>query len=47
VSAEDGRPVSVMAFTISHGKIVAMDALNDPERLARLDLAEDFLTDRS
>ena len=38
-----GRPFSVMAFTVAGGKIVAIDALADPERLARLDLA--FLED--
>ncbi|WP_344532269.1 sigma-70 family RNA polymerase sigma factor [Streptomyces albiaxialis] len=35
----EGRPTSVMAFTVRDGRIVAMDALNDPERLARLDLS--------
>lgn len=39
VSVEDGRPVGVMGFTISDGKIVAIDILADPVRLARLDLA--------
>ena len=34
----DGRPFSVMAFTVVHGKIVEIDVLADPERLARLDL---------
>jgi RNA polymerase sigma factor (sigma-70 family) len=34
----DGRPFSVMAFSIAGGKIVALDALSDPERLAHLDL---------
>ncbi len=33
-----GRPVSVMGFTVRGGKIVAIDALVDPERLAQLDL---------
>jgi RNA polymerase sigma-70 factor (ECF subfamily) len=33
-----GRPVSVMAFTVTDGKIVAIDALADPDRLGRLDL---------
>jgi RNA polymerase sigma-70 factor (ECF subfamily) len=28
-----------MAFTVRNGKIVAIDALADPERLRRLDLA--------
>ncbi|MFF5701817.1 sigma-70 family RNA polymerase sigma factor [Streptomyces sp. NPDC012794] len=35
--AEDGRPVSVMAFTIRGGLITALDILTDPERLARLE----------
>jgi hypothetical protein len=34
----DERPVSVMGFTVAEGKIVAIDALIDPERLGRLDL---------
>ncbi|MET7616370.1 RNA polymerase sigma factor SigJ [Streptomyces sp. NPDC005408] len=38
VAASQGRPVSVMAFTIAHGKIVEINILADPERLARLDL---------
>jgi RNA polymerase sigma factor (sigma-70 family) len=33
-----GRPVSIMAFTVRGGKIVAIDALADPARLRRLDL---------
>ena len=39
VVAPHGRPVSVMAFTVRAGKIVAIDALADPERLRQLDLA--------
>jgi RNA polymerase sigma-70 factor (ECF subfamily) len=39
VSLRDGRPFSVAAVTISGGRIVEMDILADPERLARLDLA--------
>jgi RNA polymerase sigma factor (sigma-70 family) len=35
----DGRPVSVMAFTVRDGKIVEIDTLSDVERLGRLDLA--------
>ena len=35
----DGRPVSVMGFTVTGGKIAAIDALVDPERLSRLPLA--------
>jgi RNA polymerase sigma-70 factor (ECF subfamily) len=34
-----GRVVAVMAFTVVAGRIVAIDALNDPGRLARLDLS--------
>jgi RNA polymerase sigma-70 factor (ECF subfamily) len=36
--APQGRPFSLMAFTIVGDRIVAMDALADPDRLARLDL---------
>jgi len=38
VSERDGRPFSVGAFTITDGKIVELDFLVDPERLAQLDL---------
>jgi RNA polymerase sigma-70 factor (ECF subfamily) len=38
-----GKPFSVMAFTVRGGKIVAIDALADPDRLAALDLT--FLDD--
>jgi len=34
----EGRPVTVMAFTVSGGRIVAIDALNDADRVGRLDL---------
>ena len=33
-----GKPVGVMGFTVSHGKIVEIDTIIDPERLQRLDL---------
>jgi RNA polymerase sigma factor (sigma-70 family) len=33
------RPVAVLGFTVSGGKIVEIDAIVDPERLRRLDLA--------
>ena len=33
----DGQPVSVMGFTVADGKIIAIDALADPERLSQLD----------
>jgi len=36
----DGKPFSVAAVSIRNGKIVEMDFLADPERIARLDLAE-------
>jgi RNA polymerase sigma factor (sigma-70 family) len=39
VVAPGGRPFSVMAFTVARGRIVEIDALSDPERLAQLDLA--------
>jgi RNA polymerase sigma-70 factor, ECF subfamily len=39
VVAPHGRPFSVMAFTVTGGKIVAIDGLADPERLRRLDLS--------
>ena len=38
VIAPGGRPFSVMAFTVSDGRITAIDALVDPERLAQLGL---------
>ena len=31
-----GRPHSVLAFTIADGKIVAIDAIGDPERVSRI-----------
>jgi RNA polymerase sigma-70 factor (ECF subfamily) len=38
VSTRDGRPFSVGAVTSRDGKIVELDFLADPERLAQLDL---------
>lgn len=38
VVAPAGRPVSIMAFVVRRGKIVAIDALADRERLRHLDL---------
>ena len=38
VTTRDGQPFSVGGFTVRDGKIVAMDILADPERLAQLDL---------
>jgi RNA polymerase sigma-70 factor (ECF subfamily) len=43
VWAQGGRPRVVFAFTITGGKIVAIDLLADPARLSQLDLA--VLTD--
>jgi RNA polymerase sigma-70 factor (ECF subfamily) len=39
VVAPGGKPFSIMAFTIRHDRIVAIDALSDQTRLAQLDLA--------
>jgi RNA polymerase sigma-70 factor, ECF subfamily len=39
VSLRDGKPFSVGAVTISGGRIVEMDILADPDRIAKLDLA--------
>jgi RNA polymerase sigma-70 factor (ECF subfamily) len=38
VSVRDGKTIAVGAFTVSGGKIVAIDILADPERLSQLDL---------
>ena len=38
VVAPHGRLFSVMAFTVTNGKITQIDALVDPDRLARLGL---------
>ncbi len=38
VSTRHGQPFSVGALTVRHGKIVEIDILADPERLAQLDL---------
>ena len=34
----DGRPMSIMAFTVVDGRITEINSIADPERLARLDL---------
>ncbi|WP_043626216.1 RNA polymerase sigma factor SigJ [Nonomuraea candida] len=39
VNTIDGRLISVMSFTVSEGRIAAIDILSDPDRLSRLDLA--------
>ena len=36
----NGQPFSIAAVTIRNGKIVEIDFLTDPERIAQLDLAE-------
>ncbi|HWH93480.1 MAG TPA: sigma-70 family RNA polymerase sigma factor [Baekduia sp.] len=40
VGTEDGVPVAVLAFRVVDGRIVAIDALAGPARLAGLDLSE-------
>jgi hypothetical protein len=35
-----GRPVNVMGITVQGGRVVAIDALADPDRIATLDLSE-------
>jgi RNA polymerase sigma factor (sigma-70 family) len=39
VTVRDGRPVSIMGFTITDGRIVEIDILADPARLRHIDLA--------
>lgn len=39
VVAQEGRPLSIMGFTVADGRIVAIDVLADPERLRRIDLS--------
>ncbi|MFC8449677.1 sigma-70 family RNA polymerase sigma factor [Kitasatospora sp. NPDC057223] len=39
LATRDGRPFSLMSFTVRGGTIVEIDVLADPERLGRLDLA--------
>jgi RNA polymerase sigma-70 factor (ECF subfamily) len=38
VTAPKGEPLSVMGFTVAHGKIVEMNLLADPDRRSKLDL---------
>jgi RNA polymerase sigma-70 factor (ECF subfamily) len=40
VVAPHGRVVSIMAFTVRDGRIVAIDSLADPERLKGIDVSE-------
>ena len=46
VVAPHGRLFSVMAFTVTNGKIVQIDALLDPERLEQLDLEIPAIADK-
>ncbi|MGW0431723.1 RNA polymerase sigma factor SigJ [Micromonospora sp. NPDC003197] len=39
INTTNGEPVSVMSFTITNGRIAAIDILADPDRLRQLDLA--------
>ena len=39
VATRDGEPFSVGGFLVRNGRIVEIDFLLDPERLARLDLS--------
>jgi RNA polymerase sigma factor (sigma-70 family) len=41
VIAADGGPLALVAFTFTDGKIVAVDVIDDPERIAEADLAID------
>jgi RNA polymerase sigma factor (sigma-70 family) len=45
VIAVDGRPVAIVGFTVVNDRIIAIDALADPERIGALDPG--FLDDRS
>jgi len=39
VTAADGRPITLVGFTITGAKIVAIDLIDDPCRIAEADLA--------
>ena len=39
VTAADGRPITLIAFTVTGAKIVAIDLIDDPCRIAEADLA--------
>src|SRR5580704_413822 len=39
VTAADGMPITLVAFTITGAKIVAIDLIDDPRRIAEADLA--------
>jgi RNA polymerase sigma-70 factor (ECF subfamily) len=38
VTLRDGKPFAIAGFTVRNGKVVEMDILADPERLAQVDL---------
>ena len=40
VVVQDGVATAILALTVADGRIVAMDILADPRRLANLDLSE-------
>jgi len=35
----NGKPFSIMAFTVTNGRVAEIDVLYDPERLARIDIS--------
>ena len=39
VTGADGRPITLVGFTITGAKIVAIDLIDDPRRIAEADLA--------
>jgi hypothetical protein len=39
IQAAEGRPISLIAFTITGAKIVAIDLIDNPGRIAEADLA--------
>ena len=38
VAMLDGKPISIAVFTVAGGKVIALDVLADPDRIAALDL---------
>jgi RNA polymerase sigma-70 factor (ECF subfamily) len=39
ITAADGRPITLVRFTITGAKIVAIDLIDDPGRIAEANLA--------
>jgi RNA polymerase sigma-70 factor (ECF subfamily) len=39
ITAADGRPITLVGFTITGARIVAIDLIDDPRRMAEADLA--------